>query len=806
MRFILIFLTLFSSQVFANSTLLVKGGWQLIGLSTSVENLDLFEAKNVEQVWYFSAKSQKWLGYSPDKLVQKKIDDKDFGKIESLKSWHGFWIKSKQEWMLTLEDTDANKSVPHENNISLEIGWNLISLPINSAVSPQIFDDVSIWKYSQNEWKFFGDNEENQDFPTISHISNSDGIWVKSDKKQTLLVSKNSSRLHSFENMEQVKAYVKDMILVKDRPYFGYHPMGRMEVGGEFDAVMADAPASSKTADEGVSNATGTNLQESDVDESDILKHDGKNIFYVDGQNVNITTFSRILSGEKKPLKVMALGAGKNVNSLYLVDDKLVVLSSMSDYDIYTKDRLLMPYPSGKAKMSVDTYNVKDISNIEKVGSFVIDGSIKDSRVVDGKLILISSFNPYLKKEYPKIYAGVSDCKNYDYNERIVAKCYGVFRDNDGKFYRYDYENPTIISENLVPMIEKNGDKNVSLLIPSTFYVPSKKDQEYSITTVSKIDIEGMKLEDTSSILGYQSAVYASSKALYLVSDKYPIYNDFNNYRHRSAIYKFQINDELIYKGMGFVDGSALNQFSLSEYDDVLRIATTEGTSWGGKTKNSIFTLQENEGILEQLGYLGGLGKKGEIIYSVRFMGKKGYVVTFEKTDPFYTLDLSDPANPLKIGELEIEGFSSYLHPIGDDLIMGVGRDANRKLKLELFDISTFSKPDSVDEYVFDTKGYFYSELERNHKALAFRKSDNLFTVPFSGGDYRLNNYGNYLGVFKVEDNQFKVYNNIVDDFSFNRYSSLNRGIIFDKDGETYVAYLVNGLATFRTLTSLEKE
>jgi uncharacterized secreted protein with C-terminal beta-propeller domain len=257
---------------------------------------------------------------------------------------------------------------------------------------------------------------------------------------------------------------------------------------------------------------------------------------------------------------------------------------------------------------------------------------------------------------------------------------------------------------------------------------------------------------------------------------------------------------------MGFVDGKALNQFSLSEHNDVLRIATTEGTSWGGRTKNTVFTLREKDGILEQLGYLGGLGKKGERIYSVRFMGDKGYVVTFFETDPFYTLDLSDPANPLKIGELEIEGFSSYLHPVGDDLIMGVGRDANRKLKLELFDISDFSKPDSVDEYVFDTKGYFYSELERNHKALAFRKSDNLFTVPFSGGDYRLNNYGNYLGVFKVEDNQFKVYDNIVDDFSSSRYSSLNRGIIFDKDGETYVAYLVNGLATFRTLTSLEKE
>ncbi len=817
---VVVFLALFVSFLFSDSTLLVKKGWQLIGLSSSVENLSIFESENVEQVWHYDAKSQKWKGYSPDASVQKRITDKDFNTIAALKSWHGFWVKSKRDWQL-VSNSDDKTPIKEDNNITLEKGWNLISLPIDTVVSPRIFDDVTIWKYANDKkWEFFDLNKSNMNFPTISHISNSDGIWVKSKNKQIISVPENSAKLLSFKSEVEVKEYIRDMLFTNDRPYFGYYSLERnsddasfqMEVGG---AQEATADASSKVAD-----ATGTNLQESDVDESDILKHDGVNIFFVDkpySSKVSVTTFARILEGEEKPLKFIELNSSKMINSLYLSEGKLVILSSLNN-NVYTEDIAVKtskpaPYQYLPPKISIDTYNVSNINDIDLIGSFVIDGNIKDSRVVDGKLVLISSFYPNIEKEYPKIYVDVPECRGggggvtQEYVKPTRAsdfRCYDIYSDNDGKFYKYDYDNPIIKSENLIPQIKKNDEVETSLLRPATFYVPIKKNQVANITTVSKINIEDMNLLDTSSVLGHYGVVYASSKALYLVSNEYPMYYDFNSYKERSSIYKFQIDVDLAYKGMGFVNGRALNQFSLSEYDNVLRIATTEGYSWSGDTTNSIYTLTEDDGLLKQLGFLGGLGLEGEIIYSVRFMGEKGFVVTFRQTDPFYTLDLSDPKNPRKVGELKIEGYSSYLHPVGSDMIMGIGRDENRKLKLELFDISDFSNPDSVDKYIFDGTGNYYSEAERNHKALAFRASDNLFAMPFSGGNYNIG-YGNYLGVFQIVDKKFKAYNALIDS-SANYYGGLSRGIIFDLDGVTYVAYLTNGKATFATLDSLEKE
>ncbi len=192
---VVVFLTFFVSFLFSDSTLLVKKGWHLIGLSSCVEDLSIFESENVEQVWHYDAKSQKWQGYSPDASVQKRITDKDFSTITALKSWHGFWVKSKRDWQL-VSNSDNKTPIKEDNNITLEQGWNLISLPIDTVVSPRIFDDVTIWKYANDKkWEFFDLNKSNMGFSIISHISNSDGIWVKSKNEQVISVPENSAKL-----------------------------------------------------------------------------------------------------------------------------------------------------------------------------------------------------------------------------------------------------------------------------------------------------------------------------------------------------------------------------------------------------------------------------------------------------------------------------------------------------------------------------------------------------------------------------------------------------------------------------------
>ena len=106
--------------------------------------------------------------------------------------------------------------------------------------------------------------------------------------------------------------------------------------------------------------------------------------------------------------------------------------------------------------------------------------------------------------------------------------------------------------------------------------------------------------------------------------------------------------------------------------------------------------LRQDGTKLNQVGAVGGLGE-GERIYGVRFMGERGYVVTFRQIDPLYTLDLSDPTAPKVVGELKIPGYSAYLHPVGENLLLGVGREA-QNVKASLFDVSNLAAPREVTQ------------------------------------------------------------------------------------------------------------
>ena len=114
--------------------------------------------------------------------------------------------------------------------------------------------------------------------------------------------------------------------------------------------------------------------------------------------------------------------------------------------------------------------------------------------------------------------------------------------------------------------------------------------------------------------------------------------------------------------------GTLLNQFSLDEHEGYLRVVTTEGSPWDRRnlSESQLVVLEESDDILRRVGRVGGLGK-GESVFSSRLMGDRGFIVTFRQVDPLYVVDLSDPAEPRVTGELKIPGFSSYLHPVGDD-------------------------------------------------------------------------------------------------------------------------------------------
>jgi uncharacterized secreted protein with C-terminal beta-propeller domain len=190
------------------------------------------------------------------------------------------------------------------------------------------------------------------------------------------------------------------------------------------------------------------------------------------------------------------------------------------------------------------------------------------------------------------------------------------------------------------------------------------------------------------------------------------------------------------YLGSGTVPGFLLDQWSLSDFQGVLRVVSTQTPAWWGPGANSqsfLTTLKMQDGSLTQVGQVGGLGQ-GERVYAVRYVGNTGYVVTFRQVDPLYTLDLSDPAHPQVMGELTIPGYSSYLHPIGDNLLLGIGMNVDDQTnepvgtQISLFDVSDLRHPTRLQEA---TLGQGWSEATSDFHAFLFWPKTSLLVVPF---------------------------------------------------------------------------
>ncbi|WP_205717784.1 beta-propeller domain-containing protein [Actinomadura soli] len=207
------------------------------------------------------------------------------------------------------------------------------------------------------------------------------------------------------------------------------------------------------------------------------------------------------------------------------------------------------------------------------------------------------------------------------------------------------------------------------------------------------------------------STVYGNGKSLYVTGTPpqpyipMPRRSSAKPPEQRTDVYKFDVGGKgrPRYVASGSVKGDLLNQYSMSEHDGNLRLATTTSRFDPGNrsSQSSVYVLAQNGARLDEVGRVDGLGK-GERIYSVRFIGPAAYVVTFRQVDPLYVLDLADPRRPRRTGELKIPGYSAYLHPVGDGRLLGVGQDADETgrrlgLQVSLFDVR--SGPRRLDAY-----------------------------------------------------------------------------------------------------------
>jgi uncharacterized secreted protein with C-terminal beta-propeller domain len=230
--------------------------------------------------------------------------------------------------------------------------------------------------------------------------------------------------------------------------------------------------------------------------------------------------------------------------------------------------------------------------------------------------------------------------------------------------------------------------------------------------------------------------MYMSNNNLYITRTAWHVNTNTAN------IYKFAVTaDGVDYAGFGTVNGTLKNQFSIDEYSGNLRVATT---SWANNTtSNNLYVLDSSMKTISSITDLA----KGETIYSVRFMGKTGNVVTFRQMDPQFIVDLSNQSAPAVRGELKIPGFSDYLHPLDENTIIGIGRDTQDMyikdengnetvvgtrqagIKISLFDVTNPEKPVEITHMVIGGAGA-YSDALYNHKAFYFDAKRNIMAMP----------------------------------------------------------------------------
>lgn len=531
-----------------------------------------------------------------------------------------------------------------------------------------------------------------------------------------------TGNLIGFASNEELVAYLKDQY---KKSVFSDHSSALTErapvsgQGAAFDSTGGTEEASYNAPSANDTDTyTGTNIQEAGVDESDVVKTDG-NYLYIAGDD-KVT----VVSGANPMTIVSTITVNGSVDSIYLynteTDKLLVVLYAPMNYEgtdwldpgipdaITTEIAYWIPV---QAKTGTAFYNVTDPSAPEEIKTVEAEGYLVSSRRVENRLHVVQQFLPDLPDPYQL------ESEIEDMTIRELAPFYS---DVTGA---------------------SDGGQETQLVAAEAFYHPSI-DGGGSIVTIMTFDLDNLDQPfESTGVVADASIVYASTEALYCTSTYWNYSGDPGEPVEQTVIYKFDISGyQAIGQGYAGVKGRALNQFSLGEFEGVLRIATTTGWSWNAETpsKNHVFCLDAEDGALGIIGRMEDIAQ-GEELYSARFVGPRGYLVTFVTIDPLFTLDLSDPTAPKIVGELKVPGYSTYIHPWGDNYLITIGKDTiedegftwYQGVQLSIFDISNFAEPRLLFKEVIGDRGT-ESEALYNHKAFTFWEAKGLLALPIN--------------------------------------------------------------------------
>lgn len=472
---------------------------------------------------------------------------------------------------------------------------------------------------------------------------------------------------------------------------------------------IAESEQSLKSADSGSDHST-TNVQVDGVDEADSVKNDGDFIYQLRDNQLIISKVNP--ATEMKVVYKENFDDGEFfAREMYLDDQHLVLIGARPMYDQKTFYH--------NEFTSIKVYQLNERSNLALVREAEVEGYYTSSRKINDALYIITN------KQLP--YYLYNEIENKADLETFINEMKPTYRDSAIS------DEPQVIDWDEVS------------------YFPESPEGNYLI--VSGLDLADLnKPVSVNSYLGAGDTIYASQEHLYVTRTHYEydeVGSDISSdermkimiapapTKQETFIYKFRLNEgDVTFLTEASVKGALLNQFSMDEHNGYFRIATTSGDMWSDTkpSENLLFVLDEN---LKITGSITGIAK-GERIFSARFLGDRGYIVTFKQVDPLFVLDLKDPSNPTVLGELKIPGFSDYLHPYDENHIIGFGKDTTENnsggamvegFKMALFDITDVNNPKEKFVEIIGGRGT-HSELLYNHKALLFSKAKNIIAFP----------------------------------------------------------------------------
>ena len=561
-----------------------------------------------------------------------------------------------------------------------------------------------------------------------------------------------------------------------------------MEDGVEMamdDAGSATSTSSPPTARKEGVDYSGTNNQEQGVDEADFVKTNGLNIYFVDNGVLHIMDVPEF--GEIDHASTTEI-QGSPV-AMMLNNDSLVVVSSVSSWNIADNDPLqdAMGWngdwygwrTNSLTKFTV--YNVSNSSSPEVDRELYIEGYYMTAREVAGtvRAVTHSWMNiPDLRTwlTYPDDYWRGDLSEEELRNIREIAAQEAITHNSELM------EKLTL--EDLLPQVhERIGDDIVTHHMSgsdcSDFAAPQGS-MNSGYTSIFTIDLVSEELDfEADHIVGNWPLVYASQDTLIITENAWDTWWFWGNddMMESTNIHMFDISEtgETVYSGSGRVDGTILNQFSISEYEGIVRVATTTG-QWGRwwmanpePMENHVITLSlaldtsTGKTSLLEMGRVDGIAYN-ETIWSARFVEDRAYIVTFENIDPLWTIDLSNPTSPTIMGELKVPGVSTYIHPLSDDAILSIGlgpADEETGLgldwsntRLSLFNVSNFSDPQETQTLSIapvenpDDEGWSWawSEATWEHKAFQYWAPKGMLAVPMNTYryDYYYDDEGHY--------------------------------------------------------------